>query len=585
MELPAKVAEATESEESRRALSAIAKKLAENEFCLVVAGQFKRGKSTFINALLGDDLLPTAIIPVTSIITEIRYGESLLINVIFNDGSRKEISCEELAQFVTEKNNPKNTKDVKIVEIFHPSPYLKNNIRLIDTPGVASIHSHNTDVTYSYLPNADAAIFLVSVDPPITDAEYHFLNDLKGFATRLFFIQNKIDTVSTADRIESLEFTREVISEQAGLESVTIYPLSAKKALEGKLSQDRTMLKESGLQDFESMLEGFLIEEKGRVLLASAANKIRNIVAQESFSARLMQKSISEPLENLEDKISRFAVAEVEIAQERKDSHHLVRAETGSMATDVLVPDLDALKAEKTTALVQAIGEHYASIQPVGNRELVRVLNEFVHEQIHDTFDDFQFHEEIVLRERLEAILERLISRTNQIINNIVSLSASIFEIDLHPFTIEESLARESSFSFKIEEDVKVSLEYITESAILLLPKPLAHRLMLKNARTRMKELIERHCGRLRQDFMARIEKSISDFEKQLDETIEASLEGIRRALAVAEAAKEEGAQVISTKEASMAQRLGIFESVLAELDELKEEQILAAQQTGAGHE
>lgn len=577
LKLPAKVAAAAESEESRQALSVIARRLDENEFCLVVAGQFKRGKSTFINALLGDDLLPTAIIPVTSIITEIRYGESLRINVIFNDGTKEEISSEDLARYVTEKNNPRNTKDVKIVEIFHPSFYLKNNIRLIDTPGVASIHSHNTDVTYSYLPNADAAIFLVSVDPPITDAEYHFLNDLRGFATRLFFIQNKIDTVSAADRIESLEFTREVIGKQAGLEDITIFPLSAKKALEGKLDGNRAMYEESGLVAFEAMLENFLIEEKGRVLLASAASKIRNIVAQESFSARLMQKSLGEPLKDLEDKIGRFAATEQEIAQERQDSHHLARAEAGAMATDVLIPDLDALKAEKTSALVKAIDEYYESIQPIGKRDLVRDINQFVHERIHDAFDEFQSREEGILRTRLEAILERLISRTNRIIKNIVSVSASIFEIDLQPFTIEESLAKESAFTFKIEEDVKVSLEYITESATLLLPRPLAHKIILRNARERMKELIERHCGRLRQDFMARIEKSVTDFEKQLNETVEASLGGIRRALDVAERVKQEGEHGASEKEADLGQRLRILESALHELDGLKEEKILAS--------
>jgi len=576
LELPARVAEATESEESRRALSVIARRLAENEFCLVVAGQFKRGKSTFINALLGDNLLPTAIIPVTSIITEIRYGKSLRINVIFNDGSEKEISVEELAQYVTEKKNPKNTKDVKIVEIFHPSLYLKNNIRLIDTPGVASIHSHNTDVTYSYLPNADAAIFLISVDPPITDAEYHFLNDLKGFATKIFFIQNKIDTVSAAERAESLEFTRDVISRQAGLEDTVVYPLSAKKALEGKLDGNRAIFEESGLAEFESMLENFLIEEKGQVLLASAANKIRNIVAQESFSARLMQKSLGEPLKDLEEKIERFAAAEVDIAQERKDSRHLVRAETGSMVSEVLILDLDVLKAEKSTALIKTIDEYYESIRPIGNRDLVKEMNHFVHEQIHDTFDEFQFREEGIIRSRLEVILERLISRTNQIINNIVNLSADIFEIELQPFTIEESLAKESGFRFKLDEDVKVSLEFITESITLLLPKPLAHKIVLNSARERMREMVERHCGRLRQDFIARIEMTVTDFEKQLDGTVEASLEGIRNALNAAQKAKEVGEHGVSEKKAGLDCHLDIFESVLRVLDCLKEGNILS---------
>ncbi|MGQ9688073.1 MAG: dynamin family protein [Desulfobaccales bacterium] len=112
-------------------------KLRQNRFHLLVLGAFKRGKSTLINALLGEALLPVAIIPLTSVVTILGYGERLSIQVLFRDGQRRLISKEELVDYITEKGNPQNHKGVQEVEITYPSEYLQDGVRLIDTPGWA----------------------------------------------------------------------------------------------------------------------------------------------------------------------------------------------------------------------------------------------------------------------------------------------------------------------------------------------------------------------------------------------------------------------------------------------------------------
>ena len=106
-------------------LQEIHQKLITNRFYLVVLGQFKRGKSTFINSLIGDKLLPTSIVPLTSIVTVLRFGDRPQIEVLFKDGTRKEIDRGSISDYVTEKGNPKNVKSVDHVEISYPSEYLK----------------------------------------------------------------------------------------------------------------------------------------------------------------------------------------------------------------------------------------------------------------------------------------------------------------------------------------------------------------------------------------------------------------------------------------------------------------------------
>jgi predicted GTPase len=174
-------------------IQGLKEKLLQGKFNLAVLGQFKRGKTTLINALLGSRLLPTAVVPLTSIITLIKYGTDLHIEVFFNNGDKKEIMLEELSDYVTERGNPENQKEVQYVEVHYDSPYLRGGVQIIDTPGIGSTYQHNTAVTYGYLSKVDAAIFLVGVDPPISQVEYDFLSDIKKYVNKIFFLQNKID--------------------------------------------------------------------------------------------------------------------------------------------------------------------------------------------------------------------------------------------------------------------------------------------------------------------------------------------------------------------------------------------------------
>jgi hypothetical protein len=100
--------------------------LAEDRFNLLVVGQFSRGKSTLMNALLGADLLPTGIVPLTSVITTVRYGSRKQVVLTFvNSGSRREVPLAKLAEYVTQQANPGNVKNVACAEIELPVELLR----------------------------------------------------------------------------------------------------------------------------------------------------------------------------------------------------------------------------------------------------------------------------------------------------------------------------------------------------------------------------------------------------------------------------------------------------------------------------
>ena len=123
----------------------VAKRLAEGRFHVMVVGEFKRGKSTLVNALLGVEVLPTGVLPLTAVMTEVVHGDEARSRRGF-DGVSFGIGLDELADYVTEAGNPGNERGVERVEVRVPASVLASGVVLVDTPGLGSIHLHNTEV-------------------------------------------------------------------------------------------------------------------------------------------------------------------------------------------------------------------------------------------------------------------------------------------------------------------------------------------------------------------------------------------------------------------------------------------------------
>lgn len=257
-------------------------KLAEDRFTLAVLGQFKRGKSSLMNAIIGRDLLPTGVLPLTSAITVLKYGpdERLVVrreNSIFPG----EQPISALADYITEKGNPSNRKKVKHVFVELPVPFLRSGIEFVDTPGVGSAITANTQTAYGFLPECDAVLFVTGADMPMTSLELAFLQDIREHVDKIFFVVNKIDLVTEDERNEVLEFVTEAIRSQTGLNAVKIFPVSARLGLAARMSGDADLYGQSGLKALEEALASFLSEEKSVVFLGAIARRAGKILRDE----------------------------------------------------------------------------------------------------------------------------------------------------------------------------------------------------------------------------------------------------------------------------------------------------------------
>lgn len=261
-------------------------KLAEDRFNLAVVGQFKRGKSSLMNAVIGRELLPTGLLPLTSAITTLRYGPQERVILTRKSWTlTQEIPIADLAAFVTEQGNPGNQKGILEACVEIPSPFLRRGIHFIDTPGIGSSRQENTATTYAFLPEADAVIFVTSVEAPISEAEERFLRDVRQYAHKLFVVVNKTDLLAQAEHDQVVDYIRAGIASILDAPNVRIYSLSAHQGLVAKLNNNAEGIQQSGLPEFEAAIASFLAEEKSRVFLLAILDRALRLFADFESSA------------------------------------------------------------------------------------------------------------------------------------------------------------------------------------------------------------------------------------------------------------------------------------------------------------
>ncbi|MGI9953550.1 dynamin family protein [Moorellaceae bacterium AZ2] len=211
-----------------------------------------------------------------------------------------------MSQLVTETGNPHNHKGISAVEVYYPSPLLREGVVLIDTPGIGSTFRHNTEVTLNFLPQCDAALFLVSADPPVTEVEVEFLKAVRVKVSHLFFVLNKIDYLSE-EEIASLKlFLKKVLREQVGMEeNPIIFCVSARQGLEAKKLNDPSLWALSGMQEVWNHLVDFLAHDTALYERLQATISATRGAIQAARTRRLEQaQNLSQEITQLQFKIN-----------------------------------------------------------------------------------------------------------------------------------------------------------------------------------------------------------------------------------------------------------------------------------------
>jgi GTPase SAR1 family protein len=521
-----------------REVDGLLEKLDADSFNLVVLGQFKRGKTTFINALLGANVLPTAVVPLTSIITAIRYGSAPKTTVIYLDGRSEEIEPSRLGDYVTERGNPKNSRRVGHVEMEYPSGYLKGGVMIIDTPGIGSTFLHNTEVTYNFLSKVDAAVFMLSVDPPVSEVELKFLGDVSKHVKKLFFVLNKVDNASAADVSESIAFNTAVIGEKLG-EEPKLYPLSARQALEAKLKGDPELLRKSGYTDFEFELEHFLTEEKGKVLLRSIVDRASGLVEARRLSLSIEKRTMELSARALEEKAALFNGELERFLRDRDANVHLIEWDVDSIIK-TMDEDIGRFKKDMAPVVARQVEEFIDSYPRSGNREFLNAVKERLYQAVSDACDAWRVREEEkvtrLYAEKAKAHAERL----DEFIRRIEKASSDIFNVEVKHYSLGCPVDLHTPLFYGIDAFMEegMLIDATATTLNLLLPSPL-FRAQVKGAiREKAERSLDMNSGRIRYAFLESLLKSSKAMKASYESVADTLIASVRSAIERARAEK-----------------------------------------------
>jgi GTP-binding protein EngB required for normal cell division len=322
------------TDQDREQIAALRARLDAARLRVLVAGEAKRGKSTLINALLGRAVLPAGVTPLTAVATTVRYGDDPHAEVRFADGHEEKQPLTALPDLVTERGNPGNRRHVVAVTVYLDAPVLAGGVELVDTPGTGSVFAWDTAAAHEALETMDAAVFVLTADPPVSAAERDLYVKITGLAVATFTVLNKADHLDAAGLTEAAEFTRQVLAQAARSSGAPgapdapgrIYPVSALAELVGG---------DTGFAAFAADFTAYLASSRVADLQAAAVLQARRIARSLLDEVALTRRAAQLAAGDAADRVTRFGEQLAEVAIRGQDEVAVAGAESARLLEDL----------------------------------------------------------------------------------------------------------------------------------------------------------------------------------------------------------------------------------------------------------
>ncbi len=378
-------------------------------------GLIKRGKSTLLNGLIGREVSAMHVTPETGVPVHVGYGETPGAIVHFADGHSEHVAVEDATQYTSQKANPANQKGVTYVEQSVPVSFLRNGIRIVDTPGLDDAEADNvyTQRTMQELDSVDAGIVLFLSPPTVGSTEMSFLEQVvsrdlkKTFLVCNMYPQHFHDPESRGHVLEYVGRRIVEATRRAGRGGeVRVYPVCAIEAWQARLDDDIDMWRRSGAERLMRDLEGYLSGGAGMQVLYDAADRIVMAAEAAKSEVRVRAELLADP--------EQLAAARTRVDQQVRDLETQFDA-----AVDEALRGVDALRARIRASLLQPFGRARRAVPQLQHpsdaeqfsrrfRREVEVAAEAAAREFATGFDGMVQRVRTVLEERFHAVMRDL---------------------------------------------------------------------------------------------------------------------------------------------------------------------------------
>ncbi|NES16993.1 MULTISPECIES: dynamin family protein [Micromonospora] len=508
-------------------LAALRRRWRERRLRVLVVGEAKRGKSTLVNALLGRPVVPTGVTPVTALPTIVRRGRPERLQVDHLDGHTAQHPLADLPDLVTETGNPDNIRGVADL-VVHLDAVLLDDLDLVDTPGVGSVFARSAAATTTALDTMDAAVFVVSADPPISGNERAFLTEVRDRSVALACVINKIDNVLAADRDEVVAFTTGVVTETVHRE-VPVFPVSARQALAGG---------DSGIGALRRWLTEDLRARRGHDLAASVAGHTARIVGRLHDAALLRRRAAELTAAQAGDRVELFAQRLDAVAQQRRDDLDIAAATVARM-----LGELNAAAAADTVRLAgrlrRAVARHVDAQPAARAAELEDRCRAHTVQLIRAEVDRWRDQRERVITAELAALDERLAGAIAAHLAAVRDAARELLDLDLVMPAPAGPLLPPVRVSYDFAEPIGTTVAW---SAALRrhLPGRWGRSAVRAHLLDEVDPLLGKQLGRVRSALQQALRASTDALGAAIDDRVGEATGGLRTALAAARATADD---------------------------------------------
>jgi GTP-binding protein EngB required for normal cell division len=539
---------ATEFEAEHIASTArgIAERVAEGRFYLACIGQFKRGKSTLLNALIGYAVLPTAVVPVTAVPTIIRYGYRLSARLRFQNAEWTDIPVSAVEEYVSEGKNPENTKGVAGVEIFVPSPLLETGMCFVDTPGIGSVFAGNTAATQAFVPHIDAAIVVIGTDPPLSGDELQLVEVVSREVHDLVFVLNKADRADAAERSAAVEFSRRILETRLKRTISRIFEVSALDRLE----------QNGVVRDWGQLVQALeaLVLNSGRSLVHKATERgIRRAANQLLAEIKEERDALERPLEESDRRIGRLRKTLGESEFRMRDLGVLLTAEQQRLSGvlgDRRRVFLKESQASANTEFTERLSTLAASrFGPAYRRNVNHLAQEIAHERLTPWLDG----EAGFAGTEYRKTAKRFVQLANEFLHRLGEIDVPGLEELPEDLGSDQGLSVKSQFYFNVIERMAAPASPFLFIWDLLLGALGLRGGIIRDAQEFLEELLEVNSSRVQSDVDERLRESRKKLETEIKGVLREASAIADRALARARTAQTAGTSAVEGAVARLA--------------------------------
>jgi predicted GTPase len=517
----------------------LAARVSEGRFYVACVGQFKRGKSTLLNALVGHAVVPTGYVPVTAVPTVIRFGGELRARVRMRDGSWQEVATPDLKEYVTEELNPENQKGVEGAEVFVPSSLLSSGMCFVDTPGLGSVFTGNSATTQAFIPHIDAALVVVGADPPIGGEELALVEAVGRQVQDLILVINKADRTTDPERAAAVRFTREVLEKRLHRPMGEVFEVSAAERMENH----------GALRDWERLLASLhhLVEDSGRNLVRAACDRgLQRLSEQLLAVISEDREALRRPIEESERRIELMRETISEAERSMRELNFLFMAEQQRIS-DLFVDGHKRFYHSAWTESETEFGEELPSVLlgfgPHYRRRVMHLAQEIARRRITPWLRPEQEEGERQYR----AVALRFVEMGNSFLKKLADAGLNELARMPHALDPEKGLRVRSRFIFEDFIGTAQPPSPLRWLADILLPLVGARKVIAKEAREFLRHLLEVNSSRVQNDVLNRIQESRDRLEVEIRKLLHEISRIAEQALDRARKVKEEGTPAVES--------------------------------------